>query len=382
MKRIITILLVLTALTSSAYAESTYMFTEYGASSYADDFEGADDEKIKSYPYFISGKGAVKTGAGMNGGKGIVLDTAQMNENETEAVLFSFHPQSGTARPEKESYYFEIFVKGFDKAPANITPCYTYSSESSGGRTAAVADCGSEPAQDGWIKLWYRVPVLSDYSIDGHAGWRYRKAAGDPGEITFDNFAMRPVPSELIIQNRSCASDGSFDLSELSVTGINSRGEEHVIKNKQMIKWRVLSGDAQTENGRLIPKTSEPQTVCIEGDFFGAAGTAEISFYEYKGEYIIGGDDGVTASIAKTENAFTAEIMNNGQNQTAYFMTAVYVNGRLYKVNTKRIELESGKSCTVNCGIPPVPKMINGEISARAYVWTGAFGAGNCAKAE
>lgn len=379
-KTIIALMLAGTTFMPAASAESTYLFTEYGACSYANDFENATDTNIKIYPYFISGNGTASVCTGMNGGRGIGINAALMNEGESEEILFSFHQQSRTARPDKENYYFEIYVKGLSGTPSNIVPYYKYDS-AAGGRIAAVIDFGSEPAEDGWIKLWYRVPKLCDYLINGHAGWKYVKKNGDAEQIVFDNFAMRPIPQKLEMHDAGCRSDSGIDLSALPISGISAGGAVHSIKNRQQIKWNIISGDAEITGGRLMPKTEEPQKICLEADFFGVKETVNVFSDKYIGEHITGDDNTVTARITKGTEYFAAEISNSGaRQQTVYFMTAAYAKGRLYKVNAEKMLISAGQTQTVKCDVPKIAGGIGGDVTVRAFVWSGLDGMKSCAE--
>ncbi|MDD6734746.1 MAG: hypothetical protein PUE13_00355 [Clostridiales bacterium] len=381
-KAIITAVLVAGILSSTARAETTYLFTEYGAKSYSNDFENATNSSLTTYPYFISGSGTASVTDGMNGGRGIAINTAEMGENDKENILFSFHPQLNTARPEKENYYFEIYIKGFNEIPSNIVPYYIYNSKNGGDKSVGITAYGSEPMENGWIKLWYTVPALADYSINGHVGWRYIKAGGDPSELIFDNFAMRPIPAELKIENRSCTNIRDFDLAELAVSGISFDGKSHRIVNKQLINWSVISGDAEISGGKLVFNTNEPQEIHLLADFYGVKSETVLFADQYVGEYQIGDDSEITASISRGTDAYTAELLNNGSRQTVYFMVAAYSKGRLYKVNAEKTELaENGRNVAV-CSIPRVPGASEDDVSIRAYVWAGSVGMKNCQKME
>ena len=381
-KTIISLMLACMAFMPAVSAESTYLFTEYGACSYADDFENVTDTSMKTYPYFISGNGTASVCEGMNGGRGIGINAELMNEGESEDILFSFHQQSQTARPDKENYYFEIFVKGLPETPSNIVPYYKYES-TGGGRTAAVIDFGSEPAQDGWVKLWYRVPILKGYLINGHAGWRYTKKNGDAAQIVFDNFAMRPIPQKLEIYDAGCRSDRGIDLSALPVSGISAGGVLRSIKNRQQIKWNVISGNAEIIGGRLVPKSDEPQEIRLEADFFGVKEKVSVFSDKYVGEHNTGDDNTITARITKGTEYFAAEVSNSGtQQQTVYFMTAAYAKGRLYKVNAEKILISAGQMQTVKCDVPKMAGGIDGDVTVRAFVWSGSDGMNRCAEFE
>lgn len=380
--KVISAVLAMLAFSCNASAEETYLFTEYGAASYTADFEGVSDSGLTSYPYFFSGTGETTIGDGIFGERGLHLDMSKTEEGALKYLLFSFHSQAVTAKPEKESYYFEIYLKGCDEIPNNISPYYTYDAKAKPGSFAAIGDSGAEMCKNGTVKLWFTVPVLSDYSINGHAGWIIEKTADMPNEVVFDNFAMRPIPEELAVENRTVDNSESFDLSLLAVSGVSALGSVHSIVNKQLINWEILEGEAEVSDGKLIFTSSVPQKIRLAADFFGVKAESVLDVGSYLGEYDIDENGGVTASITKNADGYSAEITNTGSEQTVYFLTAVYVDGKMYDVCAKTVHLEENEKITVQAASPKMTDNRAGEIKTRSYIWSGNGGMGHCAKFE
>ena len=371
MKRLFTIILTLAllgAVCPAAGAETTYLFEAYGAKAYENDFDTATDADILKYPYFISGNAGITISETMaRSGKSIAVAISDMETGEEENLLFSFH-DSGL-EPAKEYFYVEAYIKGFDKIPASMVPYYRYN-----GGSVPILDYGSEAAEDGWIRVWYVVPPLSDYVINGHVGWRYTRAMKDPDTIWIDDFSMRPLPTELVLQERSCTNQEPFDLSQIPAFGYSADGEYHEIENRHLMKWTVKKGNATVENGVLQFGTTQPQEILLEADFFGRTGEVVLFADAYAGTYPLGSAGEITAQLTKGTQRYCATLSNTGNPDTVYLVTATYRDGKLYKTAMQSVAVVAGATVVLECEIPVVPAMLGGEITSRAFVLSGANG--------
>lgn len=350
-------------------AEETYLFEDYGAKCYENDFDEATDTAITGYPYFISGTAGLSvTEAVCRSGKAIQLQLSDMKTQEAEDVLFSFHDSE--VEPAKEYFYAELYIKGFAELPESLIPQYTYNAG-----TAPIIKYGSEPAEDGWIRLWFVIPPLEQYEINGHVGFRYTRAAGDPNTIWVDDFSMRAIPAELVLTPRSCTNAEPFDLSLTPATGYSAEGVRHTIENRHLIHWSVKSGDAVIENNMLTFTATAPQKVVLKADFFSVEAEVTLEVDAYAGTYPLDAGS-MTAEITKGTQSYTATVENSGKERSVYMVVASYRDGKLYKTAVTETIVPADGKAVLECAIPAVPAMLGGTVASRAFLWNDAVGSG------
>ncbi len=344
-------------------------FLEYGSKSFENDFDKTTTENLGAYPYYITpaDKASISS-AQVRAGRSVEMDIGSMEAGSTAKMLFSFHNTQTT--PEHEYYYIEGYVKGLESITDSFMPYYEYN-----GSIAPVLDYGSEAADNGWIRVWYTVPALESYVVNGHVGWRYIKDSSSPDKIWIDDVSMRPIPKEIELLNRSCINTKEFDLTQIPVWGYSPDGKRHEIVNKKDIRWTVLSGEAAVNGSVLSFNSSDAQTIELEADFYGITGVAKLQADEYSGACQWGEAGDISAVITKNDTGYTASVTNTGKDDSIYLISAVYIDGKLYDMNYKKEYVAKGTTAIVDCRIPSVPAGLGGTVTSKAFVWTKLFGA-------
>ncbi|MBE7030673.1 MAG: hypothetical protein E7409_04495 [Ruminococcaceae bacterium] len=281
-----------------------------------------------------------------------------------ELYMQNLYPPQGVHKTNQIAY--ECFLKGADTNgtlhDSMIIKANLYKENGDDKTLVTAYSAQTESVENGWVRAYAVIPPELDYDYIlfsvGYFG--SRDANREVGEFYIDDIAAWLIPAKIKIDNVT-AEDTLLDLHKLVVTGMDSQGEKKEVRAKDNIRFRVVSGDAQLENGRyLIHGNSRSEQIVCEANLFGITTTFTVDF---KGSVSVG-------EVTNSGGVYQVSATNNGDSAAqVQLVTCLYDGSRLSAIDIAVKELAVGESATVRSKDMTAPFYVKNPV-IQTYVLT------------
>ena len=355
------------------------LFNTYGGATVDDSFEYTA-KVITTFPYVTRRNGEIiktltsySTDEAHSGRYCVKLDLSEQQSGDTLDFGRSFALDK--TDPSKEWYYLSFYIKGNTINESNIDLFYAhiYSNK----KTAPYSERGIEPPdKNGWRKVWFILTPLQSYDNNEalYLGINYTTGNEDTSSLYIDDYTLIPIPASITLQDRSIISGGSYDLSGITAYGSGYRKNRERIVNTDLIKWRVMEGDAQIKDNKLLFHPGAGQKFILEGNFFERKGLVSLTTVD-----AVPAIEELNANLShgvvtKDHNIYRVNVTNSGALPgTAVLLVAIYDDeNRLCNVYAYSDQVNPSQTVTISSAAVMPPSYLKNPI-IRTYVWTSLF---------
>lgn len=306
----------------------------------------------ESYWYLYYGKEGSELSNEMayEGKTSLKVNIDKINEKDT-SYPFMLHTRSVSNKNgiSDSDIYCELFTSSTDAVRSNLV--FVAYFDMPDGTQRVFKTFATEEANAQWKK---HSCVIDISKVEGFSkcniGVLFPKNTSLSGNFYIDNINIKTCPKK-IVANDVYSDTVSADLNDLRVFGVDKNGNQKLITEQALLNYRVVDGEADIIDNRLVSRLTQPGEVLLEAEFLGKKTTFAVMF-DYESVYL-------SATPYVTDQMVNLSITNaSGEDEKVTGLIMIFDDNGLYNAYMLSDFINAGETKLIQKKIN-IPAILN-----------------------